>query len=41
MKECRICGMPLENKTDTEICDFCSNDDGIEILADDEDTNEF
>ena len=36
MKECSICGMPLEKGADSDVCDYCNNDDGIEMLASDE-----
>jgi len=39
-KECRVCGMPLDAGADDELCDFCRNDDGIEMLAQ-EDEEEF
>jgi hypothetical protein len=33
MKECSFCGMPLKSDADAELCDFCLNDDGKEMLA--------
>ena len=33
MKECSFCGMPLRSDADADLCDFCLNDDGKEMLA--------
>jgi hypothetical protein len=33
MKECSFCGMPLDSQNEGNLCDFCQNDDGIEMLA--------
>jgi len=32
IKECRYCGMPLEEDTTDKICDYCRNDDGREMI---------
>ena len=31
MKECRFCGMPLDDEKE-EMCDFCKNDEYREAL---------
>ncbi|MFH1610350.1 MAG: hypothetical protein ABIA91_00480 [Patescibacteria group bacterium] len=41
MQECKFCGMPLEKKDEEEVCDFCRNDDGIEMIAEEEPEDEF
>jgi len=33
MKECKYCGMPLDKNSENDVCDFCQNDDGIEMMA--------
>ncbi len=33
MKECKYCGMPLNDNAQENVCDFCANDDGKEMLA--------
>ncbi|MDD5289689.1 MAG: hypothetical protein PHT40_00635 [Patescibacteria group bacterium] len=33
MKECSFCGMPLKSDAEADLCDFCLNDDGKEMLA--------
>ncbi|HPI67396.1 MAG TPA: hypothetical protein PKZ16_02545 [bacterium] len=32
MKECKFCGMPLEEDAPEKICAYCRNDDGREII---------
>lgn len=41
MKECKFCGMPLPQGIEDEICDFCKNDDGVEVLMSQEDEEEM
>lgn len=40
MQECKFCGMPLEKKDQDGVCDFCRNDDGIEMIAEDEEVED-
>jgi len=41
MKECKYCGMPLEKDIEGDVCDFCQNDDGIEMMARETDDEEL
>jgi len=33
MKECKFCGMPLEDSATEKICDYCRNDDLRETIS--------
>jgi len=41
MKECKYCGMPIEGNAEDDLCDFCRNDDGIEMIATDENEDDI
>lgn len=32
MKECKYCGMPLDEEAAEKICAYCQNDDGREMI---------
>ncbi len=40
MKECKYCGMPLEEGDEQGMCDYCRNDDGREKLNSEADNDE-
>lgn len=42
IKECRYCGMPLDEEATDKICAYCRNDEGREMinLSDCEDVEE-